>query len=383
MIKKNGFHIDFIKNKSKYFALSLSIILLGIVANFVLGVYVDIKFKGGAIISYSYNGDDISPEDISSTVKDSVNLDSKVSLSSNLLQTGQDMGSKIAAIEFAGDSTIEIEHQNTIARALNEKFTDSNFTITESNSVDPSNGHSFFLKCMCAIAMASILMIVYIAIRFRKIGGWSAGIMAVIALVHDAIIVYLTFVVCRMPIDDNFIAVVLTIVGYSINDTIIIYDRIRENRRLLGPKASAAELVNISTNQTLQRTINTSITTLLAVLSALGIALAFNISSVITFTIPMAVGIVSGCYSTICIAGPLWVMWQNHSENKKLSLKKTSTTNILNTESKEENKNLIDPSSKKSEPSDFQDLDLDLDLSKRGTGKSKGSKRSRDKKFKH
>lgn len=378
MIKKSGFHIDFIKNKSKYFAISLSAIILGIVLSFVFGVYVDIKFKGGAIISYSYDGDNITSEDIASIVKDSANLDSKVSLSSNLLKTEQNIGSKVAAIELAGNSTLDIESQKAITSSLNKNYADSNFTMIESNSVDPSNGHSFFLKCMCAIAMASMLMVMYIAFRFRKIGGWSAGVMAVVALLHDAFMVYLTFVLFRMPIDDNFIAVVLTIVGYSINDTIIIYDRIRENRRLMGPRVSVSDLVNISTNQTLRRTINTSITTLLAILSALTFAIIFNISSVITFTIPMAIGVVSGCYSTICIAGPLWVMWQNHSEAQKNLSTKSAVVSPVNTDPSVGN-NTEDLNQESHQAiADFQDLDL----SKRGTGKSKASKREREK-FRH
>ena len=82
----------------------------------------------------------------------------------------------------------------------------------------------------------------HLAFRFRKIGGWSAGVVAVIALLHDVAVIYFTFVVFRMPVDDNFIAVVLTILGYSLQDTIIIYDRIRENRRIMGPKAEIGEL---------------------------------------------------------------------------------------------------------------------------------------------
>ena len=87
-------------------------------------------------------------------------------------------------------------------------------------------GTKFFAKCLVAVALAAVLLVIYVALRFRKIGGMSAGVMAVIALVHDVLMVYFTFVIFRFPIDDNFIAVVLTILGYSLNDTIVIYDRV-------------------------------------------------------------------------------------------------------------------------------------------------------------
>ena len=126
-------------------------------------------------------------------------------------------------------------------------------------------------------------MIFYVAIRFRKIGGLSAGVMAVVALIHDLIIVYFTFVIFRMPLNDNFIAVVLMILGYSLNDTIVIYDRVRENRRKSGPKTTTAELVNSSLNQCLTRTICTSITTIIAIGSVLVVSLIYGISSIISF----------------------------------------------------------------------------------------------------
>ena len=134
--------------------------------------------------------------------------------------------------------------------------------------------------------------------------------------------IYFTFVIFRLPIDDNFIAVVLMILGYSLNDTIVIYDRVRENRRLRGPKPDIAELVNDSINQTLGRTINTTLSTAIAIGTVLVVALIFHLPSVVTFALPMLIGIISGCYSTISIAGPLWVMWQKHKQKKQTSPEK-------------------------------------------------------------
>ena len=177
-------------------------------------------------------------------------------------------------------------------------------------------GFMFFMKCLCAIGIAAVLMVLYVAFRFRKIGGLSAGCMALVALVQDIIVVYFTFVILRFPIDSNFMAVILTIIGYSLNDTIVIYDRVRENRRLLGRDVSTAELYNVSANQMLKRTIYTSLTTALAIGTVLVVCLIMNIDSVVTFALPMLLGVIYGCFSSTCIAGPLWVAWQNRKAKK-------------------------------------------------------------------
>lgn len=314
MIKKKEFNIDFFKNKKIFFSISLTIIILGFISNIFLGTQLDIQFTGGTIVKYSYTGD-IDQNYLVSTIQDATEQQVAVSISKNILSDNNGEVSNNVSVEFAGNTAISVEQQKILDEAINNNFPENNFQKIESNSVDPVNGKNFFLKCMVAVALAALLMIVYIAFRFKKIGGWSAGCMAVVALIHDVIIIYLTFIVFRMPLDSNFIAVVLMILGYSLNDTIIIYDRVRENRRLLGPKTQVTDLINLSINQTLNRTINTSITTALAIGTVLVVALVFNLSSVVSFSLPMLIGIISGCYSTICIAGPLWAMWQEKKSN--------------------------------------------------------------------
>jgi preprotein translocase SecF subunit len=141
----------------------------------------------------------------------------------------------------------------------------------------------------------------------------SAGVIGLIALVHDILVVFFTFIILKMPINDSFIAVTLTIIGYSINDTIVIYDRIRENQPFF-EKKSFEDLVDTSINQTLSRSIKTSVTTGLSILVVLVLAYLYNIDSIKTFAIPMFIGIISGCYSTVCLAGPMLVMWHNKKQ---------------------------------------------------------------------
>ena len=164
-----------------------------------------------------------------------------------------------------------------------------------------------------------VILLVYIALRFKKIGGLSAGVTALIALVHDVLLVYFAFVIFGFSINDIFIAVILTILGYSLNDTIVIYDRIRENRKLSPTKSPDAlpAIVNKSLNQTMTRSILTSLTTFMALLVYRALlAAVYGISSVQSFALPMMVGTIVGCYSSLCIAAPLYTMWAVHKGEK-------------------------------------------------------------------
>ena len=114
-------------------------------------------------------------------------------------------------------------------------------------------------------------------------------------------------------------SVVLTILGYSINDTIVVYDRIRENKKILGKKTPVAELVNTSINQSLTRTINTSIATISTMIIVSIVAVVFNVESILSFSFPLIIGMIFGVYSTIFITGPLWVWWQEYKEKNKKS----------------------------------------------------------------
>jgi SecD/SecF fusion protein len=156
-------------------------------------------------------------------------------------------------------------------------------------------------------------MLIYIWIRFRKL---STGISAVLALVHDVIVVFTVYVVASsfIQVGSTFIACMLTIVGYSINDTIVVFDRIRENKAKSSARTPMAEVINRSISETLSRSINTSVTTFIMVF----VLAVLGVSSVRQFAIPLIVGIISGCYSSVCVASPLWylLMGKDERENK-------------------------------------------------------------------
>ena len=301
------FHIKFCEKKKIFFGISLAILVIGVICNIFLGTKLDIQFTGGAVIRYSYNGT-IQQEDVEQIVKDASGKDVSVRIHEDMSTVNDPtQANNSVSISFAGTDSISLDQQQSIATALDEKYPDANFEVVESNSVNPTMGQSFLLKCAIAVLIAFVLLLIYVGFRFRKIGGVTAGLMSIVALLHDVLIVYFVFVAFQMPINDSFMAVVLTILGYSLNNTIIIYDRIRENRRLMGPKTSYADLVDTSINQTLTRSIYTSLTTFVAIAAVFVVGSIYGLTSVTTFALPMMV---------VCIAGPLYVAWEERKEKK-------------------------------------------------------------------
>ena len=302
--------IDFIGIRKILFAIPIVIVAVTIIANCILGVEMAIEFKGGTMLTYSYDGE-IDTNAVKSEVE-------KNNLGAVTVTTGTAVNgsANTVQISFSSSEGLTADVQTEISDKLKETFADNNLELVNSQDVNPSSGSEFFLKCLVAVLFSFVLLVIYIAFRFKNIGGLSAGVFALVALVHDVFMVYAVFVFCRFPIDANFMAVILTVLGNSINNTIVIYDRIRENRNLYGNTISLRELVNMSITQSITRSINTTLTTGFAVLTICVVCAICGVTSIMTFAIPMVVGLVCGTYSSICISGPLWVLWQEmHGKN--------------------------------------------------------------------
>ncbi len=301
--------IKFYENRKIFFAISIAIMLIGIVSIFVNGVNLSIQFKGGAIIKYTFTGD-IDAEKVADKASSVLNRDTEVQITEDLATD-----TKKIALNLSGNSGLDANEQEKLDSALKAEFKDANLQLSESNIVQPFIGKRFMMNGMIAIALSSVFIILYVGVRFKKISGLSAGVIGLIALFHDCLVVFFTFTLFKIPLNDSFIAVTLTIIGYSINDTIVIYDRIRENAPFYAKKPYE-ELINDSINQTLSRSINTSVATTASILIVCIFAFIYNIDSIKTFALPMLLGIVSGCYSTVCLAGPMMVIWHKYKENK-------------------------------------------------------------------
>jgi len=305
--------ISFYKHRYTYFIISICLILAGVVAAFVNGIKLDIQFKGGAIFKYTYTGT-IDEEKAENVVELAVARTVNGQLQSNLGTQEQ-----MLILSLADNGALTSQEQEAVSAALGQAFPNSHLALSESLTVEPFLGARFFKNGMIAIGLSFLLVLVYVGFRFKNMGGLSAGTMAIIALIHDALIVTAAFIVFKIPINESFIAAILTIIGFSINDTIVIYDRIRENKHLYGDKISAEELVDKSITQSMMRSINTNAAVLVSIAVVYVFAQIYNIESIRSFALPMMFGTVSGCYSTICIAGPLWTMWQNHKKTSKLA----------------------------------------------------------------
>lgn len=185
-------------------------------------------------------------------------------------------------------------------------------TQIESEFISGSVSNEMKMDAFVATLIATLCMLLYIWIRFRKL---ATGVSAVLALLHDVIAVLTVYVVASafIPVGSTFIACMLTIVGYSINDTIVVFDRIRENRAKASSRISLAEIINKSITETLSRSINTSVTTFIMVF----VLAVFGVDSVRQFAIPLIVGIISGCYSSICVASPLWYLLSGKGEKQQ------------------------------------------------------------------
>ena len=304
--------INFIGNRKKFYTFSCALIAVVLVFCGIFGVKMDVELKGGCMITLAYEGD-ADLNDLKSTIG------TELGKSNLTLQTGSDIsGNQTLTVTLPGSDTLTTEQLDNLLAALNEQYPDNNFVQNEVSNVDATIGKEFLLKSVVALVAACVLILLYVAYRFRKIGGLKAGSTAIVALLHDMFVVFGVFVLLRIPLNGNFIAALLTILGYSINDTVVIYDRIRENSALYGKKQmSLAELVNLSVNQSFARSLMTSITTCLALGVVCVVSVIYRLDSIYSFAFPLLFGMVSGVYSTICIATPLWVDWKNKKKAAK------------------------------------------------------------------
>ncbi len=297
-------NFDFVANLKKMLIISLCIMLVGVVCNVIFGTELDISFKGGTQIRYSYeSAPDL--DKLAAVAKDKLGADASLNLD-NVNNTD------VVSIQLSGE--VSTEQKQALDDQLAKDFADNKLELFSSNTLSATMGTKFLLRCLLALGLAAVLLIVYVGFRFRNIGGVKAGVAALIALVHDLLIVYFTFVIFGIELNDNFVAVMLTILGYSLNDTIVIFDRIRTLRRR--SEAPLEDVVNDSLHHVLRRTIVTTATTCLAILAVLVVALVMNVDSIISFALPMLFGAISGSYSSLFLSGPIWVKWMRADKVK-------------------------------------------------------------------
>lgn len=295
-------------NKSKYFMMfSAGIVLIGLIVGLIFGgLNLGIDFTGGSILTVELNQEYDMQHVEDALTANGINIED-----TQIVKAGENNTQAVIRMkELATDTNDanEAKIRENIIASLRETYPEA-----EGGQVERVGGvttSEIITNAFLSIVIAAGLMLLYIWVRFELF----SGIAAVTALVHDVLI--MTAVVCifRVQINSSYIAACLTIVGYSINDTIVLFDRIRENnKRYSISSKSRAEVADMSIRETLSRTINTSVTTLVTILALY----VFGVTSIKEFALPLIVGLISGTYSSIFIASPVWVRLMTSKHRKK------------------------------------------------------------------
>lgn len=317
---------------SKYFwAFSLTIILAGLILLCAVGFNLGMDFTGGNVISVKTGA----------AVADSAAFNN---VSTRIEKVLADNGLAVSQIQKAGtgaEMEVQVQYQNIngdmtainakVQNDLTTEFAAEGYSVTPSQTKSASASGELLLNSFLALAIAILVILIYIAIRFELV----SGLAAIITLFHDVIVMCAFVLIFRIEVNAAFIAALITILGYSVNNTIVVFDRIRENLKLDSlSNLSNSEIANLSIRQTLARTMGTSITTIAAVvmLAVLGV------SSIQQFIIPIIIGLIVGTYAAIFISAPLWAKIITNSrfdkrspnyvprKNKKDNEKKISAT---------------------------------------------------------
>ena len=277
---------SFIRHRKVFYIISAGIIIIGFAVTFVRGMNYGIDFTGGTMIQVDLH-EQVAISEVEEAVKE-------YDLNPSIIYSGE--GNEQVVIKTI--EALDTDQRAEVVKTLEENFGITDEDVLASEQFGPSVGDELKLNAVKAVAIASVGMLIYIIFRFKS---WKYGLSAIAGVVHDVLLVIAFYGIFGFTVNNPFIAAILTLVGYSINDTIVIFDRIRENTGLYRKAGLEANIDN-SINSTLNRTIMTSLTTLVVM-----IPLCIMVSSSIReFIIPLMVGIIVGCYSSIFVCSPLY-----------------------------------------------------------------------------
>lgn len=350
---------DIMKKKWIFFGIAIVLCLISVVSLLFQGFNLDTDFSGGIALTYEI-GSDFSTADIESLVSEALGVNKSAS---SVQKSGSDVIIKVGYDKGLSDDE-RAEYSSTtkdeITKALEAKFgsavvdgavaeavqteeavtTDEMATADETataapdaspaveaaetasndgtlesgvrlksmDDISPSSGQELARSAFWMSLLACAAILIYVTFRFE----FTSGCVAIVALIHDVLLLLGIYSLFRWSVNINFIAAVLTVLGYSINNTIVIMDRIRENTRH-SRKESYGEIANNSVWQTMTRSINTTVTTLLTI----GMVYILGVASIKAFALPIIIGIVVGFYSSVFITGPLWATWKDSAVKAK------------------------------------------------------------------
>lgn len=293
---------DILKRSKLWFAISLLIIIPGIFCMFTKGFNFGIDFTGGTIIEMEFQQEVTLPQ-----VRDVLR---EYNLDNATIQLSGD-ASNVEASKDVMIRTMDLEENERKAVMASLKDEIGDYTVLREEKVGATIGGELITDALMATVISWILIILYVSYRFE----WRFGVAAILTLIHDVLIVLSVFSFMQKQVDSSFVAAILTIIGYSINDTIVIFDRIRENQRLHFKRGGDLnELANRSIYQTLTRSLYTVFTVLFTTFALY----FFGGDTTKDFSFALLIGFFSGSYSSIFVASPLWVVLKNRFPAKKI-----------------------------------------------------------------
>ncbi len=285
-IKLANFNFKFIENRKKFYALSLAVILIGAAFFAFRGFNYGIDFTGGTMMQLEM-GEKVDIDEVKETI-------AEYDLNPTIVYAGE--GSTQIVIRTIKD--LKSDDRMKVIDTLAEKYGIEDKDVLASEEFGPTVGKDLRNNAVKSILLAALCMLIYVRFRFKN---WQYGLAAVAGLAHDVLVALSFYAIFRVTINNPFIAGILTVVGYSINDTIVVFDRIRENSKFFKRK-QAVELIDTSINQTLSRSLMTSLTTLLVMIPLFFMAT----SELRSFLIPLMIGVFTGTYSSIFLCSPVF-----------------------------------------------------------------------------
>ena len=299
-----------VKNFKWFSCLLLGAVVIALIVGIIFGgLNLGIDFTGGTLVTV-----DINAEYDSELVREAAREVEGITGDVSVVKSGENMTQALIRIQNKGDNATEEKLALNVVENIKKTYPDAVYHGID--SVGGIASGDMIRSAVMSVVIASLLMLIYIWIRFDLF----SGIGAVLALVHDVTFMICVMCIFRVQVDSTFIAACLTIVGYSINDTVIVFDRIRENMRKLDPKEyTRNKIVDVSVRQTLGRTINTSLTTLIMIV----FVYIFGVESIKVFALPLIAGIAVGTFSSIFIASPIWIrLLDKYGDRRKGNAKK-------------------------------------------------------------
>lgn len=293
---------DFVANRKKFFGASIIITIIGILSLLIFQMNLGIDFQAGTSMD-AVTQNEVTQAEVVSVLKEQ-----------GYEEIPTIGGADKDRISVRFKEVLESSEVTAIQSALKEKFGET--TDFETNVVSPDMARELGLKTIYGIVISSLLIMLYVMVRFE----WRFAVAANVSILYDCFVVIAMFSIFRFEVDLPFIAAVLTTLGYSINDKIVIFDRIRENLRFNAPKGEVqlAELVNASIWQTMARNLYTVLTVVIVTM----LIFLFGSESIRLFSLAILIGLVSGAYSTICIASPLWFEFKKRQKKKTVAATK-------------------------------------------------------------